>query len=114
MTAALRIDWRVPAGLLVLSAVPAIAGLVRLHELAVGAAITPDNARFFAAPLPVILHILTATLFCVLGAFQFVTGIRSRWPRWHRAAGRLLIPCGLIAALSGLWMAQLYPFGPLL
>ena len=114
MTATIKIDWRVPGALLLLIAVPFIAGVVRLQELAVGAEITQDNARFFAAPLPAVLHILSANLFCVLGAFQFVSGICSRWPDWHRAAGRVLIPCGLIAALSGLWMTQFYAFDPLL
>ncbi len=43
-------------GLLLLSAIPLIAGGVRLSELAAGATITPANARFFASPLPVVLH----------------------------------------------------------
>ncbi len=47
--------WLVPA-LLVLSALPLAAGAFRLTELAGGAAITPANARFFASPLPVVLH----------------------------------------------------------
>jgi uncharacterized membrane protein len=75
------------------------------------AAITPDNARFFAAPVPVVLHIVSAMIYCVLGAFQFSPGLRRRKPHWHRAAGRVLIPCGLVVALSGLWMTQFYPPG---
>ncbi|MEE8428358.1 MAG: DUF2306 domain-containing protein [Gammaproteobacteria bacterium] len=35
--------------------------------------------------------------------------MRRRNPRWHRAAGRTLVPTGLVAALSGLWMTQFYP-----
>lgn len=97
-------EWLVPAGLLLLSAVPVAAGSARVAELAGGARVTADNARFFAMPLPVVLHIFGASLFCVLGAFQFVPALRRRRPRWHRFAGRLLVPCGLVAALSGLWM----------
>lgn len=97
-----RPEWLVPAGLLLLSAVPVAAGSARVAELAGGARVTADNARFFAMPLPVVLHIFGASLFCVLGAFQFVPSLRRR--RWHGVSGRLLVPCGLVAALSGLWM----------
>ena len=113
-----RADRLVPAALIALSAVPVAAGAVRLVGLAAGAEITPENARFFAAPLPVVLHILSVSLYCVLGALQFAPGFRRRRPGWHRGAGRLLVPLGLVAALSGLWLTQFYPpvehDGPLL
>lgn len=98
-----------PAGLIALSLVPVVAGASRLAELASGAEVTPDNARFFAVPLPVIIHIIGASIYCVLGAFQFSSGFRRRKPGWHRVAGRILVPCGLAAALSGLWMSLFYP-----
>ena len=109
MTAFNKHYWLIPAGLIALSVVPVLAGSVRLTHLAGGAEVTPENARFFAAPVPVMLHILSAAIFCLLGAFQFHPGIRGRWPGWHRGAGSLLVPAGLIAALSGLWMTQFYP-----
>ncbi|GAA0382405.1 DUF2306 domain-containing protein [Microbispora corallina] len=99
----------VPAALIALGAVPVAAGAFRLTQLAGGAAVTPDNARFFAVPLPVVLHIVGASLYTVAGAFQFAPGFRRRRPGWHRVAGRVLVPCGLTAALSGLWMAVYYP-----
>lgn len=98
------------AGLLLLSAVPLAAGAFRLTELAGGAEVTPANARFFASPLPVILHILGAGVYATLGAFQFAPSFRRRWPGWHRAAGWLLVPCGLLVGLSGLWMTLFYPW----
>jgi len=101
-------DWLVPAGLLLLSVVPVAAGSARVAELSSGAPVTADNARYLAMPLPVLLHIFAASVFCVLGAFQFSPGIRRRHPGWHRGAGRVLIPCGLVAALSGLWMTLFY------
>jgi uncharacterized membrane protein len=103
-------DWLVPAALIALSIVPAVAGTVRLAELAGGGNVTPENARFFAAPLPVVLHIPAVMVYSMLGAFQFSRSFRRRRPGWHRAAGRILIPCGLVAALSGLWMARFYPW----
>ena len=103
-------DWLVPLGLILLSAVPILAGAARVAELTGGGEVTPDNARFFASPLPVLLHIIGATLYSLLGAFQFTRGFRHIKPRWHRYIGRLLLPSGLIVALSGLWMAQFYPW----
>ncbi|HEX5997528.1 MAG TPA: DUF2306 domain-containing protein [Jiangellales bacterium] len=104
-----RREWLIPVGLILLSFVPVLAGTFRIVELGAGAPVTPANERFFAAPVPVVVHIVGATVYCVLGAFQFVPSLRRRRPGWHRAAGRLLIPAGLAAALSGLWMTLFYP-----
>jgi len=105
-------EWLVPTALIVLSFIPFVGGAVRVVGLASGAEITPENARFVAVPLPVIVHIICALLFCILGAFQFALGFRRRRPGWHRIAGRLLVPCGLATGLSGLWMTQFYPLYP--
>ncbi len=100
----------VVAGLILLSLIPLAGGAHRLSQLAGGAAITPANARFFAAPVPVVLHLVSVSLYAILGAFQFVPGLRRRRHAWHRIAGWILIPCGLIVALSGLWMTLFYPW----
>jgi uncharacterized membrane protein len=100
----------VVAALILLSVIPLAGGAHRLSQLAGGAAITPANARFFASPLPVVLHIVSVSLYAILGAFQFVPGLRRRRHAWHRIAGWILIPCGLIVALSGLWMTLFYPW----
>src|SRR5689334_25236756 len=76
--------WLMPAALIMLVTIPLAAGVFRLTELASGAEITPANARFFASPLPVVLHIVSAGVFALLGAFQFVSGFRQRRPGWHR------------------------------
>lgn len=101
-------SWAVPAALILLSLIPVIAGASRMTELAGGAAITPQNARFFASPVPVVVHIVSVTIYSLLGAFQFVPALRGR-SGWHRVAGGILIPAGLFAALSGLWMSAFYP-----
>jgi len=101
--------WLVPASLLVLSTVPAIAGIARLIQLNSGGEITALNARFLSAPLPVVLHILSAIAYSTLGAFQFSSSLRSNNPGWHRQAGRVLIPIGLTASFTGLWMSMFYP-----
>ncbi len=97
-------------GLILLSLIPLAAGVFRLNQLASGAEITPDNARFFASPLPVIVHIVGAGVYALLGAFQFVSRLWQRGVGWHRNVGRLLlVPCGLLVGLSGLWMTLFYP-----
>jgi len=112
VTSSTKREWLAPTGLIMLSLVPVAAGGARVAELASGAQVTPDNARFFAMPLPVLVHIFAASTYCLLGAFQFVPSFRRRRLGWHRAAGRLLVPCGLAAALSGLWMTMFYPDAP--
>jgi uncharacterized membrane protein len=98
--------WLVPGGLIALSLVPVAAGSARLAQLASGAPATAANERFVSTPLPVVLHIVGATIFCLLGALQFSTSLRRR--SWHRRAGRVVVPAGIVAALSGLWMAVWY------
>lgn len=101
-----RREWLVPAALLLLSAVPALAGSVRLTELASDPVVTAENARFVTQPLPVVVHIVCVMTYSMLGAFQFVPSLRRR--RWHRLAGRVLAPAGLGVALTGLWMTAFY------
>lgn len=102
--------WTVPALLVVLALVPSVAGVARVVELARGGPITPGNARFFAMPLPVVLHIATAIPFAVLGALQFLSAWRRRAGRWHALTGRILVPLALMVALTGLWMTLWYPW----
>lgn len=102
-----RSQWLVPLGLVALSLVPAVAGTARLAQLA-GGELTPENARFFASPLPVVLHVPAAIVYSLVGAFQFAPAFRRRHRAWHRAAGRVLAALGLVVALSGLWMAHFY------
>jgi uncharacterized membrane protein YozB (DUF420 family) len=100
--------WLAPAGLLLLGALPIVAGAFRLTQLAGVSDIMPANTRFSALPLPVVLHIVSATVFALLGPLQFVAGLRRRSAGWHRAAGRLLVPCGLLVGLTGVWMTLFY------
>ena len=112
-------DWKIPALLLALSMVPVLGGIARFTSMSGDSPVTPDNARFVAAPVPIIIHVLSATVYSLLGAFQFSKGFRVRWPGFHRRAGRVLAVCGLFAGTSGMWMAAFYPIpaalqGPIL
>ncbi|WP_430645153.1 DUF2306 domain-containing protein [Agromyces sp. GXS1127] len=101
-----RPEWLAPAGLIALSIVPIIGGGSRLTSLATAAPVTAENARFVESPIPVVVHIVGSVVFLVLGALQFAPSLRRK--RWHRIAGRIVAPAGLLSAGSALWMTLLY------
>lgn len=107
-----RSEWIALIGLLLLSLVPCVGGIFRMVELGNGSRIEflPVNPRVEAAPFPVVLHILSAVPFCILGAFQFLGSHRKQFPGWHRRAGRFIGLAGIVSALSGLWMTHAYDF----
>ena len=94
--------WLLPAALTTFGLIPILANALRRAALAAGAAGSGDGGGM---PLPVILHVVGATVFVVLGALQFSAGLRRRRPGWHRIAGRVAILAALLAAGSGLWLA---------
>jgi len=98
----------VPFALVALVAIPAVAGSLRLVELAGGPLLLPANPRMTASPLPVFVHVLSAVPYAVLGAFQFSSRLRRRRPRWHRRTGKAVVALGLLVAFSGLWMTLFY------
>ena len=104
-----RTPWWVPAGLILLSVIPLTFGVIRLIQLISGAEITPANARFFASPSPVVIHIISSAIYALFGASQFVSRLWQRGIKWHRWVGRLLVPFGLLVGLSGVWMTVFYP-----
>lgn len=109
-----RRGWPIAVGLILLALVPAIAGAFRLGEIASGAPETPANTRFMQMPLPIVLHIVGALVYSIVGAFQFLPRLRRRHNAWHRLAGRfLLVPAGLTVAATGLWMTVAYEVPPI-
>lgn len=86
--------------LLVLSVVPILGGLARLSSLWTGEP-SGDAARFAEVSIPLTAHIVFASLFSVLGAFQFNADLRRRSPKTHRVLGRLAALAGLAAAVTG-------------
>jgi uncharacterized membrane protein len=104
-------EW-IPFALIILVVIPAIAGSLRLIELAGGPHLMPANPRASASPAPVVVHIVCALSYAVLGAFQFSAALRRRRPGWHRRSGRALVALGLAVAVSALWMTQFYPRQP--
>ena len=93
--------------LLILGAVPIIAGIVRALRI-VQLDGSPDNARFLENQTSALIHIFSLILYAGLGPFQFSTILRTRWPSIHKSIGLILVASGLGVALSGLWMTYYY------
>ena len=104
-----RAGWWVPPALLALAFIPVAGGTGRLIEVLGGPEVLPTDNRFAASPVPLVIHIVAAVIYAVLGAFQFSARLRRRHPGWHRRTGRLLVVLGLAVAVSGLWMTVAYP-----
>ena len=94
----------VPPALVLLAAIPVVIGSLRVIEVLGGPELMPSDVRFTAAPVSVVVHVVAAIGYALVGAFQFSPGIRRRHPAWHRRAGRVLVVLGLAVALSALWM----------
>jgi uncharacterized membrane protein len=107
-----RRSWPVPVALLALSLVPVAAGAVRLVQLAGGPELIPADQRFTDFPIPLVVHIVGATTYAVVGAFQFVPRFRRRHLDWHRRVGRVLAVAGLLVAASAVWMTLFYARQP--
>ena len=105
-------SWPLPTALLLLVLVPALAGTFRVVQLMGGPELIPADVRFAAFPLPLIVHIVAAIVFAVVGAFQFVPRFRRNHRRWHRIAGRVVFGAGLLVAGSALWMTLFYAADP--
>ncbi len=101
-------SWPVPAALVALSAIPLTAGALRLVQLAGGPELIPANDRFADFPLPLVMHIVGATVYALVGVLQLVPRFRRRHLTWHRRAGRVLAVAGLLVAVSALWMTLFF------
>lgn len=100
--------WPVPVALVALSLIPLVAGTLRLVQLAGGPEVIPADARFAGFPTALIVHIVGAGLFALVGVLQFLPRFRRRHRSWHRRGGRVLAVAGLAVAGSALWMTLLY------
>ncbi|UZN02819.1 DUF2306 domain-containing protein [Cellulomonas sp. S1-8] len=97
--------WVVPTSLIAFSFIPIAVGSVRMVSLT-GAVDVSDTLGAAPAPVPALVaHVVGITIYVVLGALQFHRGLRARRPRWHRWSGRVTAPAGIVAAVSGVWLA---------
>jgi hypothetical protein len=95
--------WLAITGLLLLSTLPVIGGVLRLT----GVSTNPDTVVPVTSLVAIVAHIVAMTVYCLVGAFQFSPALRIR-SRWHRRAGRVLLPAGFIAAISSVWIGVFF------
>lgn len=107
-------EWILLAFIVIYSFIPTFGGLLRVAELLGGQAILPANAHALAYPLPIVVHVLSSFLFCILGAFQFLPSVRRFHLDLHRMIGRALAVAGFISAATGLWMTHFFAFSEVL
>jgi hypothetical protein len=105
-------SWPVPLSLMVLSLIPLLAGALRIVELLGGPVLIPTDQRFVTSPAPVVLHIVGASVYALVGAFQLVPRLTRRHLDWHRRAGRVVTAAGLLVAGSAIWMTLFYARQP--
>jgi uncharacterized membrane protein len=66
---------------------------------------------FVAHPALTMLHVIPGAILLALAPFQFSSSIRTRYVRFHRWSGRVLVLAALLAGLSGLLLGALFPYG---
>lgn len=112
------IGWVVPmlwllGSLAILSAILRIA--LTSQALLTGAVPTdPGDIHYIQHPWLTALHVVPGLLFLLLGPLQFLSSIRSRWPKVHRISGRVFVVSGLITAVTAMTINIVFPpFGGL-
>ena len=101
-------SWPVPVALVALSVIPVVAGTLRIVQLAGGPELMPADDRFDRLPVAIVVHIVGAAGYALVGVLQFVPRFRRRHWAWHRRAGRVLAVAGLLVAGSALWLTLFY------
>ncbi|MEZ0578518.1 DUF2306 domain-containing protein [Nocardioides sp. MH1] len=102
----------IPLPLLLLSAIPLTAGALRLVQLAGGPDTIPADDRFNGVPIALVVHIVGAAVYALVGAFQFAPVFRRQHLTWHRRIGRALAVVGMLVVGSALWLTLFYPPQP--
>lgn len=64
-----------------------------------------QRAIYEAHPIALFCHVLGGMVALLLGPFQFMAGLRARFPRAHRVTGRLYAASSVTSSIAGLTMA---------
>ena len=100
-------DYFMIYGLIFLSLIPAIARIVRTLQI-INNETAADNLRFISNPSPMLIHIISSSIFSILGAFQFSKKFRINYSQWHKYSVKLLLVMATLVSISGLWMTRAY------
>jgi hypothetical protein len=64
-------------------------------------------------PLQALTHMIVAPIALLTGPWQFIPGLRARWPRLHRWTGRLYVLACVVAGIGALATAPFASGGPI-
>ncbi|WP_157384396.1 DUF2306 domain-containing protein [Nitratireductor soli] len=62
----------------------------------------PLNAAFTAHMLWLSVHAVPSGLALIIGPFQFMPAIRTRWPKAHRLAGKVYLCCVVLGSIAAI------------
>ncbi|MEK6374233.1 MAG: DUF2306 domain-containing protein [Acidobacteriota bacterium] len=68
------------------------------------------ETRFAKRPAMTLLHVVPGALFLSFGLLQFSSRIRSRYIRFHRWSGRVLMVAAIVSGGAGLYFGVVIPF----
>ncbi len=87
--------------------------LVAYSTRPLGTLVHPQmQAIFETHRLGIFTHIFASSVAILLGPFQFMAAVRSRWPSFHRWSGRMYLLGVLIGGLAAIYMSA-FAFGGL-
>ncbi len=67
---------------------------------------SPDfQARFDTKPVFAAMHVVGAGIALLIGPLQFIAGIRTRYPAFHRTIGKIYVAMIFIAGIGGIALA---------
>lgn len=69
----------------------------------------PADMTYVKHYLLAAVHIIPGTIFMLLGPLQFITSIRTRWPKIHRWSGWAFITAGLVTAITAITVNLVFP-----
>ena len=117
MSKSSRLALRGPLGIALLGAVPALPGAFVLAGILQGSNTSGFlhdmvQPHYFVSPEPIVVHIASGILFCILAPFQFSTRLRMRYRKLHRNAGRVAMVAGFLFALTAVVLMGWPPMSP--
>jgi uncharacterized membrane protein len=107
--------WKTPLILALLVAIPVALSVERLMWFANGAdpmAEAMDTPHFANVPIPIIAHVASSSMFCLIAIVRLPPELRLASRRLHKTLGYIAAISGVLAALSAMVMVFIYPTGP--
>ncbi|ALO45757.1 DUF2306 domain-containing protein [Pseudohongiella spirulinae] len=108
-SASVKHNWPLVGTLFVLTAIPGIPAILIVLLVLIGPVDSQFltslvNARYFEAPLAVLVHGSSGIAFFLTVPLQFSPAFRHKHLQGHRISGRIALLSAYIMAASGVWM----------